>query len=210
MRMKNRRNKLVGTTIASALSFGLSSYAAGYENVVTESGRTYFPSAFVNVSPLGMLIGTFEGEVGFGLNEEWSLGLTGNYRNSKIGDEGFDGSGLGVLTYYHFNSPVMNSPFVKMSVERGYLHIASKEKDHRKVGTSDIDYDQVKLLAGYHWIWRNGVTLNLGGGFNYLNATSHANGESSVRVGGFKTKIAENYSGIIPTAELSVGVQFLR
>jgi hypothetical protein len=83
------------------------------------------------------------------------------------------------------------------------------EANTAEARSSQSLYAEVDLLGGYRWAWDNGVTLSAGLGGRFVDATSSSNlaGDLQSKLGPFKLELPRgDYRGLIPTAELAVGL----
>lgn len=166
-------------------------------------------SPYINVHPVGLFVGSLAGEFGFSFAEKWALGLMGSFAQERWLGEGYDGMSYGLSGYHYFTGFASDSIYLKGGFERGHIDMEKRNADTEGGDVrGTINYNQVKLLAGYHWIWSNGINLNLGGGFNFMTADSNFGKKQYVRLGNIKTRIPNgSASGFVPNVEFSMGVQ---
>ena len=159
----------------------------------------------IGIHPIGIFLGTIQGDLAFGIAKHVSLGLQGSFTQGRWGGDGLAGGSYGIFASYFFSGQSVDSIFIKPGFEHGYL------RENVATNAGSIDYDQIKLLAGYHWHWDSGLSLNLGGGANYFMGTAHFDRTPTIRVSNLETKIPNGrFSGIVPSIEVSVAYSIIR
>ncbi len=205
----NRKTKMSAPTFLK--SFTLLIFMIIPHQVFAETHSTSLmkgASPYVNIHPVGLVVGSLSAELGLAFEEKWAVGLLGSFAQERWLGEGYDGTSYGLSGYHYFSSYATNSIFLKGAFERGHLDMERKSADDGKTVRGIINYNQIKLLAGYHWIWSSGINMNLGGGFNYMMADSNFGEERHIRIGNIKTRVPNGTAmGFIPNVEFSVGVQ---
>lgn len=148
-------------------------------------------------------------EIGVGIGDQWAVGFLGSFAQERWLGEGYDGTSYGLWGTHFFSGYGDDSLYLKGVFEAGHMDMSKRAADvDGKNIRGAISYNQGKLLLGYRWIRDNGVSLSLGGGFNYVAAESNFDEGRVMRIGNLKAKVPNGTTrGFVPNIEFALGVQ---
>jgi hypothetical protein len=192
-------------------------YRSSVDTYATKEATGPRAAGFLSIYPLDAFIGTLALEGGVHATEHFSLGLQGSLSELRSKKDGFRGYSFGAVSYYYVRDNLRSGPYLKGSIDQGFLNIkGSKDQNNADVryeepASGDVNYNQFKFLFGYHWMMHENINLDLGTGINYLVADADIRRNTTVKVGGYRTKISnDKFAGFVPSIELSLGVALLR
>jgi hypothetical protein len=107
-------------------------------------------------------------------SDSWTVGVTGNYFDTKLKAVNLTGNNGGVVATYNFSGTFSDSWYLEGGVAYGDLQ-ASTSAD-----TLHLTNWSGRIYGGYHWFWTHfnlslgaGVNLNSAGGKQILDSTGN-------------------------------------
>lgn len=144
--------------------------AEAAETVPTPAAAVSSPHTFGVGHKIGNGLGFLGLDVVFGLGEHLSLGLQANYLSSQDDVDGtITGYGLVPFAQYRFLKPG-SSPYVSA----GPLYL--------KLVLDDVSASAPGVVGnlGWEWIWKFGLSLNIGAGVAHLGTVTATDGFRSI------------------------------
>jgi hypothetical protein len=174
--MKNlhSKHKPVVAVLVAACGLTLVGRADAAEPVTAPATDTASPHTFAVGYKIGNGLGFTGAEVVFGLGDHLSLGLQANYISVQD-DLGETVKGYGVLPFAQYRFfKAGSSPYVSA----GPLYI--------QMALGDVSASATGVVGnlGWEWIWKSGLSVNVGAGVGHLGTIKATNGVSSIDVPG--------------------------
>ncbi len=151
------------------------------------NAQTELPNV-IKINPIALAFGNFNLAYQRGLSDATALQIGANYWYRIFGEEV---SGVGIRGAYHFfiTNKVKPAPEgFYIGPQLSYNSLTDKETKE------SVNAIGVGVMLGYQWIWKSGVTLDLGAGPMYQFANETTTGVS--------------YEGFLPNITIAVGYNF--
>lgn len=147
------------------------------------------------VDPLGLLLGTVTGNVDFAITKHITVGPTASYFSASMLGTSLSGFGIGARANIYLSGDAISSGWL-VGPSVGYSSFGVSAPGLS--GSTGGFY--VGAVAGYQWVWKNGLNLDVGLGANY-----YSQGGSITAQDGSTVLDVPFFHGITPTAEVSLG-----
>lgn len=145
-------------------------------------------------SPFLWKSGLANADVDFVVGKKFTLGPSFSMLHSQLLTTELRGFGLSVRGNYYFGaSPIVDSWYLGPSIGFSTAKVSLGEDEGSTSGL------YLGTLLGYQWVWKSGFNVNFAAGVSYYGLASHVDVSRNSQI---STPI---YSGVLPTAELTVG-----
>ncbi|MCM2278684.1 MAG: hypothetical protein NDJ89_11475 [Oligoflexia bacterium] len=151
----------------------------------------------IRVSPLSIMSGNLGSDVDFAVSRKFTVGPTVSTLSASLLAVELKGYNIGARGNLYLTGDAMSDGWI-LGPSIGYSSMRVS------LGTEEGTTGKLSLgsLIGYQWIWGTGFNVNAGLGANWLS------GDQKVATNQGTDLSIPFYSGIVPSAELTVGYAF--
>ncbi len=173
------------------------------------SARSYeYKEGGVNlrINPLGLVVRLISADLEFKLSSHFALGTSLGYMNFSKAPSNLTAYAAALRSTFSYPNKVNEDSFY-FALAGGWTRIklevdVSQNLGEGAVGTATTASWFVGSLVGYHWFFRSGFNVYLGGGFSYYNLPS------SLRLDVGTLSELPGFRGFMPAGEFSLGYVF--